>query len=62
MVIKKDTQKVIELKLELKDRGKEIYSSNLKVSAIVINKGGNLCIMDSRLKVLEELDLKLLLA
>lgn len=58
---KEDARKAIELKLELKKKGKEIYLSNLQLSAIVINNGGTLCTMDTSLKVLEELGLNLLL-
>ena len=57
---KEDTQKAIEMKLELKKKGKELYSTDLQVSAIVINNGGTLCTMDNSLKVLEEFGLKLL--
>jgi predicted nucleic acid-binding protein len=58
---KEDAQKAIEMELELKKKGKDIYSSDLQISAIVINNGGTLCTMDNRLKVLEELGLKLFL-
>ncbi|MGN6346073.1 MAG: hypothetical protein ACTHME_00060 [Candidatus Nitrosocosmicus sp.] len=58
---KQDALKAIELKLDLKKKGKEIYLSNLQMSAIVINNGGTLCTMDTHLKVLEELGLNLLL-
>ncbi|MGN6822028.1 MAG: hypothetical protein ACTHJ7_04510 [Candidatus Nitrosocosmicus sp.] len=58
---KQDALKAIELKLDLKKKGKEIYLSNLQMSAIVINNGGTLCTMDTSLKVLEELGLNLLL-
>jgi predicted transcriptional regulator len=39
---KEDAQKAIEMKLELKEKGIEIYSSDLQVSSIVMNKGGTL--------------------
>jgi hypothetical protein len=35
---KENVQKEIELKLKLKEKGKDIYSSNLQISSIVINK------------------------
>jgi len=56
---KEDIQKAIELKSELKKKGIEIYSSDLQVSAIVMNKGGTLYTMNNHLKVLEEHGLKL---
>ena len=56
---KEDVKKAIELKSGLKKNGIEIYSSDLQVSSIVMNKGGTLCTMDTRLKVLEEQGLKL---
>jgi predicted nucleic acid-binding protein len=57
---KEDAQKAIEMVLELKKRkGTRINSSDLQISAIVINNGGTLCTMDNRLKVLEEQGLKL---
>jgi len=55
---KEDAQKAIEMELELKKKGKEVYLSDLQVPSIVMNNGGTLCTMDSRLKVLEELGLK----
>jgi len=55
---KEDAQKAIEMELELKKKEKEVYLSDLQVSSIVMNNGGTLCTMDSRLKVLEELGLK----
>ena len=55
---KEDAQKAIEMELELKKKGKEVYLSDLQVSSIVMNKGGTLCTMDNGLKVLEELGLK----
>ena len=58
---KEDAQKAIKMKLKLKNKGKEIYSSGLQVSTIVINKGRVLCTMDTHLKILEEFDLKLFL-
>ena len=58
---KEDAQKAIELKLKIKEKRKDIYSSDLQTSSIVINKGGVLCTMDARLKILEEFGLKLLL-
>jgi predicted nucleic acid-binding protein len=56
---KEDAKKAIELKCELKKKSIEIYSSDLQVSSIVMNKGGTLCTMDNRLKILEEWGLKL---
>ena len=56
---KEDVKKAIELKCELKKKSIEIYSSDLQVSSIVMNKGGTLCTMDNRLKILEERGLKL---
>jgi predicted nucleic acid-binding protein len=56
---KEDAKKAIELKCALKKKSIEIYSSDLQVSSIVMNKGGTLCTMDNRLKILEERGLKL---
>ncbi|MGN6624647.1 MAG: hypothetical protein ACTHKF_10220 [Candidatus Nitrosocosmicus sp.] len=49
---KEDTKKAIEMKMELKRNGKEIYFANLQLSAIVIDNGGTLCTIYNRLKVL----------
>ena len=56
---KEDAKKAIELECALKKKSIEIYSSDLQVSSIVMNKGGTLCTMDNRLKILEEWGLKL---